>query len=189
MIKEKGLMSTSCQKERGKNVWSGHQQWQHGQTSSLDHTGQYSQNKHWKDPIIDSDLQKLYRSDVFDTNKPKSLQRNVFLELEYYFCRRAMENLRALTTKSFVVKTDENENEYVALDIKEFEKIHGAFDEDYDGGIMYSTGTESCPVLSFKKYISKLNPSIDTLFQRPRSEATEFRPWYDAQVLGITYST
>ena len=45
-----------------------------------------------------------------------------------------MENLRSLTTRSFVVKSDENGIEYVALDIEEFEKNHGAFDEDYDGG-------------------------------------------------------
>ena len=140
-----------------------------------------------KDPINEADMQKLYTSDLFGVNQPKSLQRKVFFELEYFFCRRAMENLRSLTTKSFVVKTDENGIEYVALDIEEFEKNHGAFDEDYDGGVMYATRTDNCPVFSFKKYISKLNPAIETLFQRPRSEPSDCRPWYDAQVLGVTY--
>ena len=138
-----------------------------------------------KDPINETDMQKLYNSDLFGVNHPKSLQRKVFFELEYFFCRRAMENLRSLTTRSFVVKSDENGIEYVALDIEEFEKNHGAFDEDYDGGVMYATGTDNCPVSSFKKYISKLNPVIEALFQRPRSEPSDCRPWYDAQVLGV----
>ena len=52
-----------------------------------------------------------------------------------------MENLRNLTKKSFVLKIDENGTEYVTLDIEEFEKNHGAFTDDYDGGVMYVTGT------------------------------------------------
>ncbi len=95
--------------------------------------------------INDADMQKLHAFDLFGVNQPKSLQRKVFFELEYFFCHRAMANLWTLTTKSFVVKTDENGIEYVALDIEEFEKNHGAFDEDYNGGIMYATGSDNCP--------------------------------------------
>ena len=68
------------------------------------------------------------------------------------------------------MKKDEEENEYVTLDIDEFEKNHGPFDKDYEGGIMYATNSANCPVLSYKKYISKLNPEIKFLFQRPRLE-------------------
>ena len=53
-----------------------------------------------KEPIIAGDMERLYSCGVFDVSKPKSLQRKVFFELEYYFCRRSMENLRLLTTES-----------------------------------------------------------------------------------------
>ena len=95
-----------------------------------------------------------------------------------------MENLRSLTTRSFSVKIDENGNEYVELDIEEFEKNHDAFDDDYEGGMMTANKTLSCPVASFKKYLSKLNPKLDTLFQGPRSEAGPTH-WYDGQVQGL----
>ena len=40
-MKSKGPKLDVMPKEKGyENVWSGHQQWQQGQTSSLDHTGQ-----------------------------------------------------------------------------------------------------------------------------------------------------
>lgn len=138
-----------------------------------------------KEAINKSDMEKLYASNVFDVHHPKSLQRKVFFELEYYFCRRAMENVRSLTTRSFVLKKDENGMEYVALDIEEFEKTYGPLDGDYEGGIMLATNKANCPVSSYKKYLSKLNPSIDTLFQRPRTDASDHRPWYDAQVVGV----
>ena len=138
-----------------------------------------------KEPLTLVDVKKLYSSGVFDIDNPASLQRKVFFELELYFCRRAMENLRTLTKRSFAVKTDEYGTEYVELDIEEFEKNHGAFDDDYEGGVMMAKNRTTCPVASFKKYLSKLNPSIDTLFQRPRSEGNDHRPWYDAQVVGI----
>ena len=137
-----------------------------------------------KEPICNSDMEKLYASNVFDINDPKSLQRKVFFEMMYYFCRRAMKNLRNLTKSSFVVKSDEHGVEYVEINIDEFEKNHGAFDPNYDGGIMYATGRDNCPVLSFKKYIDKLN-TIDTFFQRPREHPNDTRPWFDNQVLGI----
>ena len=140
-----------------------------------------------KEPITEADMEKLYSSGVFDTAKPRSLQRKVFFELLYYFCRRAMENLRTLTKKSFVVKSDENGMEYVSIDIDEYEKNHGVQDDKgYEGGVMYATNLESCPVASFKKYVEKLNPSIDTFFQRPRSDDSfQNRSWYDAQVVGV----
>ena len=33
-------------------------------------------------------------------------------------------------------------------------------------GLMFETGLVSCPVKSFEKYISKLNPNCAALFQR-----------------------
>ena len=51
-------------------------------------------------------------------------------------------------------------------------------------GHNYETDFADCPVKSFKKYISFLNPKIEYLFQRPKPSTPFCGPWFDAQVLG-----
>ena len=93
-----------------------------------------------------------------------------------------------MTKKSFVIKTDENGQEYIIKDVDEMTKNHREHDPEDEGGIICATGRKDCPVNSFKKYLSKLNPKGQTLFQRPKS-VSAFVPgvetWYDAQVIGI----
>ena len=43
---------------------------------------------------------------------------------------------------------------------------------------------ENCPVKSFKIYLEKLNPKLDTFFQRPKAYPVSKGPWYDGQVVG-----
>ena len=53
---------------------------------------------------------------------------------------------------------------------------------------MYAQQSDpNCPVLSLKKYISKLNPKCSYLFQRPRTgQVGDDDPvWYENKVLGI----
>ena len=47
------------------------------------------------------------------------------------------------------------------------------------------TGTERCPVLSFKSYVNKLNPKCNMFFQRPkpRIKSTD-AVWYENAVVG-----
>ena len=137
-----------------------------------------------KEAITESDLALLQSSDVLSTNSPKSLLRKVFFDLEYYFCRRAMENLRLHTKSTFMVKINEHRVEYVELDIDEWEKNHGLFGSEYEGGRMYADGTVTCPVTSFKKYISLLHPEHDALFQRAKVHTPKVGPWYDRAVIG-----
>ena len=50
--------------------------------------------------------------------------------------------------------------------------------------MLYATGSENCPVASYIMYVNKLNPKLESLFQRPKSAPTNDGPWYDAQVIG-----
>ena len=137
-----------------------------------------------KEAITERDLALLQSSGVMSVNSPISLVRKVFFDLLFYFCRRAMENLRLHTKTTFVVKVNEHGVEYVEIDIDEWEKNHGLFGDEYEGGRMYADGTETCPVTSFKKYISLLNPAHNALFQRPKATTPQSGPWYDRQVIG-----
>ena len=135
-------------------------------------------------------MRKLYKPcGVFSLSSPRPLQRKVFFELLYFFCRRGLKNIRELTKETFCVRTDENGVEYVIQSSDELRKNSrgAANDPDQDGGIMQATGLPNCPVKSFKLYLSKLNPALNELFQRLKS-AFSFNPngdvWYDAQVIG-----
>ena len=49
-----------------------------------------------KQPILSEDMKKLYQSNVFNLENPKSLQRKVFFDVMLFFCRRGRENLRTM---------------------------------------------------------------------------------------------
>ena len=138
-----------------------------------------------KPPLTPEDVRKLYRSDVFSLSRPESLQRKVFFEIMLFLCRRGRENLRNLTKKSFAVKTDGNGVEYVEKVLDELSKNHRENDAEQEGGIIYATGEKDCPVASFKLYVEKLNPQLNTFFQRPKVSPPAEGIWYDAQVLGV----
>ncbi|CAG2251361.1 KCTD1_15 [Mytilus edulis] len=78
--------------------------------------------------------------------------------------------------------------EYVHKISSEMTKNHqGVDEEDFEpeGGRMYATGTPMCPVLSFKKYLDKLNPNQTAFWQRPRdSFDEEDEIWYENKPLG-----
>ena len=59
-------------------------------------------------------------------------------------------------------------------------------DENEDVILMEATGKESCPVRSYKLYVSKLNPNLTALFQRPKKSPPQDpnKPWYDNMVVG-----
>ena len=84
-----------------------------------------------------------------------------------------------------MVKCDENGTEYIEKHKDELTKNHREFDLQEEGGIILATGKRDWPVNSFKLYISKLNPKLDNLFQRPKVHFAKDGHWYDAQVLGV----
>ena len=140
--------------------------------------------------VIDgNDIAKLYSSDVFDQNTPTGLQLKVWFELMLYICRRGRENLRKLNKDHFVMATDSYGRQYVTQAVDEFKSNKTLEDNQSsrtDAGRMYETYTDKCPVRSFMKYRSKLNPESETLFQTPKSviPSDVDSPWYKKRPVG-----
>ncbi|XP_060793158.1 uncharacterized protein LOC132896388 isoform X3 [Neoarius graeffei] len=142
-------------------------------------------------PIDEHDIKKLYSSGVFNQNDPLGLQHKVWFELMLYICRRGRENLRELKKDHFTVGKDSDGREFVAQAGDELtkktreDKVETNPASRRDAGRMYATGDEGCPVRSFKKYLEKLNPDCEALFQTPKLRAPESGPWYRNMPCGI----
>jgi hypothetical protein len=98
-----------------------------------------------------------------------------------FFCRRGRQNLRQLKKDDFEIQTDAKGRRFVVkLTTDELTKNHRENDEAEDGGIMMSNEGSLCPVASFEKYLSHLNPADDYLFQRPKTRlVSDSEVWYD----------
>ena len=138
--------------------------------------------------ISEPDLKILCQENSLDVTKPAGLLHRVWFDIHYNFARRGCENDVHLTKDSFVFNIDENGEEYVEMNYNEATKNHPGCinDNDTSKPRMYSNNTETCPVAFFKKYMSKLNPDLDRLWQRPRKNApvSDLEPWYTAQPCG-----
>ena len=118
--------------------------------------------------IADEDIKILYECGVFNDDNPITLQHKVFFEVMLFFCRRGRQNLRQLKKDDFEIQTDAKGRRFVVKTTDELTKNHRENDEAEDGGIMMSNEGSFCPVPSFEKYLSHLNPANDYLFQRPK---------------------
>ena len=122
-------------------------------------------------PSVDeNDVKKLYTSGVFSQDTPAGLQQKVWFELMIYIFRRGRQNLRDLKKNHFTVHTDYDGRQYVAQATDEMTKKTREDNQSSrkDTGRMYETEEENCPVVSFKSFVSKLNPECDTFFQTPK---------------------
>ena len=90
------------------------------------------------------------------------------------------ENLRKLNRDHFEVAKDSNGRKCVYQCKDEMSKrIRGDnMKSRVDAGRMYTTGGPGCPVASFEKYVSKLNPNHTGLFQAPLrcAPSDEYKP-------------
>ena len=126
-----------------------------------------------KSVITPSDMEMLNSLDCvgMSVSTPAGFQRRVWFNIMYYFCRRGRENLRSMTKETFSVKKDAEGSEYLTQCIDEVDKNHGSEakpDETIGEGRVYARENDpNCPVAAFKKYLSKLSPDIDALWQRP----------------------
>ncbi|VDI71655.1 Hypothetical predicted protein [Mytilus galloprovincialis] len=133
-------------------------------------------------PCIDeADRRKMYTSIYLSPNTPFGLQNKVQFDIRLYFCRRGMENMPQMTKSTFSVKKDPKTGlKYVVKTLDELTKNHRSSDKEKTSGIMpENSGSEYCPVSSFEKYVNKLNPECDKLWQRPKDQFWEEDPsWY-----------
>ncbi|CAC5364162.1 KCTD1_15 [Mytilus coruscus] len=146
------------------------------------------QIKH-KKSVAKGDIKKLYEHlRAFNVNSPSGLLSKVWFEVLLYFCRRGQENLREMKPSDFQISEDDEGKEYVHKISSEVTKTHqGVEEENFEPelGRMYATGTPMCPVLSFKKYLRKLNQNQTAFWQRPRDSFNEEDDiWYENKPLG-----
>ena len=135
-----------------------------------------------KPPISDEDIKKLYRSGLFATDTPTTLQNKVFFEIMLFFCRHGRQNLRQLRKDDFEIKVNSQGDRYV---VKITDDYTG-FDTGEDGRVMVANDGPFCPVYSFEKYLSHLNPFNESLFQRPKLSLTpnDGQIWYENMAVG-----
>ena len=125
-----------------------------------------------KEAVTAADVDKIYSSGTLSDKTPRSLQYKVYFELSLHCAHRGCEGLRELKKDSFIVKSDENGRHYVTLAYHELEKNHQGLKKkegDRDPRMYEQIGASDCPVASYRKYLSKLNPACEAFFQRPIS--------------------
>lgn len=122
-----------------------------------------------KKPISKPDLKKLQASGLFSTGTPQTLKNKVLFDIMTHFRRRGREGVRSLKPSFFQLFTDSEGHCYVAMSFNEMDKTHHGVDsrEKPKAPRMYETTGESCPFRTFEKYLSKLNPENEALFQKP----------------------
>ena len=131
--------------------------------------------------IADEDMKKLYLSGIFSTKNPTTLQNKVFFEIMLFFFRPrgSQLNLRRLKKNDFKVKINSQGKRCVVKSSDHRADNLQAGEE----GIMIAIDSPFCPVFSFEKYLSHLNPFNEFLFQRPKS-CGDGLVWYDNMAVG-----
>ena len=139
-----------------------------------------------KEALTAGDVKRAYSSGTLGNDDPVSLQLKVYFEIALHCARRGCEGLRELGKDSFVVKVDENDREYVTIRYHELEKNHQGLNkrEQVRDPRMYAQNDENCPVKSFRKYVSALNPNCDAFFQRTNPQFKDSGIWYQNAPLG-----
>ena len=144
-------------------------------------------------PVIKHcDFRKLYDSGTFSNQNPKSLQYKVFFETMLHFSRKT--ELYELTTDSFEFQSDHDGRAYVII-TSNSEKIMTENGSEPDRGVeneekrMYETkdNPDSCPLVSLRLYLSKLNPTCPYFFQHlsRKCDTSVDQYWYSGKRIGI----
>lgn len=135
-----------------------------------------------KEAINVDDMRKLYES--LNMSEPTGLQDKVFLDIMLHFGRRGREGLSNMTKETFEIRQDPSGVEYVTINHNEYDKNHKKIEHEDKQQIMFAApGDPLCPILSFKKYMSVLNPKQTKFWQRPKPQGKGFI-WYDNSAIG-----
>ena len=103
----------------------------------------------------------------------------VWFHLCYYFGRRGREGWCHMSKSTFMVRMDEDDAEYVCMNVTESTKNQQGSSKDYESNDvrMYRDG-----VKYFKQYISKLHPECQRLFQYGGRKSGSC--WFDNKPVG-----
>ena len=136
-------------------------------------------------PVTKADLKKMYDFVCSNLDNPSMLQYKVYLDIAFYMGCCGNEGLRELTTKSFEVKNSPEGHRYMVMTHKEMTKKSqgdectnnkNIFKSENNNVIVEQPGNPRCPISSFEKYLSRVDHSIDALFQQPKKN---IHPKYD----------
>lgn len=131
---------------------------------------------HHKD-ISQSDLQLVIQN--LSPENAKELQLLVWFYIQLHFCKRGIENADKVKKNHYAVKTIDDKKCIVQV-VDELTKNHRHNDTTRtNGGLIAEHGQFKCPVRLFEKYLSKLSPSCDFLWQLPRNTVCDYKSWYD----------
>ena len=134
--------------------------------------------------IEKEDMEKLFNEYFafgMKNNNTEILLHKVFFDVVYYTGRRAKEGLRELNKSSFDIKIGADKKEYIQINFNEKTKKNQGNDTSTtanslhnDRHIISALESDLCPVKSFKKYISLLNPVQEAFFQYPTKDKRYF---------------
>ncbi|XP_071480190.1 uncharacterized protein [Diadema antillarum] len=151
-----------------------------------------------KTPIHKEDMIKIRKSSALDVSNPRGLQNKVFVDvLLHHLCDSGRENLRDVKKSDFHLAVDSSNRQYIY-----FQKCEKG--NDGEVSILYSKlaavqspsarttrmyenehAVGGCPVKSFCTYLSRLEPTCQYFWQRPKKT---FQPdlvhWYVGTPLG-----
>ena len=133
-----------------------------------------------KKPISKEEIKQLFRAGELgpaDTLDPAQLFRTVWFYLSFYFGKRGRENQRLLKPNMLVLRSTPDGKDFFELNREVAGSVlatknhqGGLYDpEDKSDGKIYSIpDSPTCPVQTIKNYLKHLNPTCDSLFQRPK---------------------
>ena len=138
---------------------------------------------------------KLYNHPIFDMSaSPQQLQDKVQFDLCFYFIRRANENIRRANENidkfkkdTFSMQIDPNTGfKFIKKQIDEQTKNHQDNTTFVSGIMPEMPNSPHCPVSSFMKYLSKLHPRCNYLWQQMKDNQNliDTDIWYKPLKIG-----
>jgi hypothetical protein len=132
--------------------------------------------------IAKEDLEKLGRMS-FAT--PVWLQYKAWILLQLHFAKRGGENTHEMRKCDVLFRKTSDGTEYVELADTTTKNHRGSDTSPSYGGVMTATGGNQCPVAVVKFYLSKLHPTNESLWQRPKVSYRETDShWYCDMKIG-----
>jgi len=142
-----------------------------------------------KQQISQSDFNKLYHSSVLSTADPVGLQNKVFIDVMMHLSNCGRDDLRKMKKSDFNIQTDSAGQRYVTLNDSLARSRHREAGEEVipQRRMYHLPGNPRCPVMSFEKYILKLNRNSDDFWQKPatRRLMLEELCWYETVPVGV----
>ena len=121
-----------------------------------------------KKAIPEGDMDRIFNR--LTLSNPSDLQMRIFMDIMVHFGRRGREGLRELRRDSFQIKVDGNGKRFAILRYHELEKTRNGIDPNVGehSKKMYEepSSRDHCPLKALEFYLSKLNPSCTSFFQR-----------------------